>query len=110
MMRPAGDWRGRRLGDCEGVGGGGWGLSEESWRLQLMTPSALLLSTQDSALRTIPTQPGTFTLSQTNFYNGHTMPDLITTSRAMQNPTLASVGATNPGYLASLISAASDSV
>jgi hypothetical protein len=38
------------------------------------------------------------------------MPDLITTARAMQNPTLASVGATNPGYLASLISAASDVV
>jgi hypothetical protein len=38
------------------------------------------------------------------------MPDLITLARAAQNPTLAALAASNPGYLASLISAASDSV
>ena len=38
------------------------------------------------------------------------MPDLITISRAAQNPTLASLNATNPAYLASLVTAASDSI
>lgn len=38
------------------------------------------------------------------------LPDLITTSRATQHPTLASLNSTNPGYLASLITASSDSI
>ncbi|MDB5356540.1 MAG: hypothetical protein JWN24_2993 [Phycisphaerales bacterium] len=38
------------------------------------------------------------------------MPDLITPSRAAQNPTLASLSAANPGYLASLLTAASDAI
>jgi len=38
------------------------------------------------------------------------MPDLITIARAAQNPTLAALNAGNPGYLAFLISAASDAV
>ncbi|MDB5353601.1 MAG: hypothetical protein JWN24_54 [Phycisphaerales bacterium] len=38
------------------------------------------------------------------------MSDLITPSRAAQNPTLASLSASNPGYLASLITAASDAI
>jgi len=38
------------------------------------------------------------------------MPDLITIPRAAQNPTLASLSATNPAYLASLVTAASDSI
>jgi hypothetical protein len=38
------------------------------------------------------------------------MPDLITIARATQNPTLASLGATNPAYLASLVGAASETV
>jgi hypothetical protein len=38
------------------------------------------------------------------------MSDLITLSRAIQNPTLAALNAANPGYLASLITAASDAV
>ncbi|HWE02445.1 MAG TPA: hypothetical protein VG326_08535 [Tepidisphaeraceae bacterium] len=38
------------------------------------------------------------------------MPDLITISRACQNPTLMSLSASNPAYLASLVTAASDSV
>ena len=38
------------------------------------------------------------------------MPDLITLARAAQNPTLATLGASNPAYLASLITAASDAV
>src|SRR5437764_56659 len=38
------------------------------------------------------------------------MPDLITPARAAQNPTLASLSAANPAYLASLVTAASDAV
>ena len=38
------------------------------------------------------------------------LPDLITNSRAVQNATLASLNGTNPAYLASLITAASDAV
>ncbi|HET6251044.1 MAG TPA: hypothetical protein VFE47_25375 [Tepidisphaeraceae bacterium] len=38
------------------------------------------------------------------------MPDLITPSRAAQNPTLAALNSSNPAYLASLITAASDAV
>ena len=38
------------------------------------------------------------------------MPDLITNTRAIQNPTLATLNATNPAYLASLITAASSAV
>ena len=38
------------------------------------------------------------------------LPDLITTSRAMQNASLAALGGSNAGYLASLISAASDAI
>src|SRR5579864_6872546 len=38
------------------------------------------------------------------------LPDLITTSRATQNATLATLNSTNPSYLASLITAASDAV
>jgi hypothetical protein len=38
------------------------------------------------------------------------LPDLITTSRATQNAILAALNSTNPGYLASLITAASDVV
>jgi len=38
------------------------------------------------------------------------MPDLITIARAAQNPTLATLGAANPAYLASLVNAASDAV
>jgi hypothetical protein len=38
------------------------------------------------------------------------LPDLITSSRATQNTTLAALNSTNPAYLASLITAASDAV
>jgi hypothetical protein len=38
------------------------------------------------------------------------LPDLITTSRAMQNASLAALGGSNAGYLASLITAASDAI
>ena len=38
------------------------------------------------------------------------MPDLITPARAAQNPPLAALAASNPAYLASLITAASDAV
>jgi hypothetical protein len=38
------------------------------------------------------------------------MPDLITIPRATQNPALASLNATNPAYLASLVTAASEAV
>ena len=38
------------------------------------------------------------------------LPDLITNSRAIQNATLASLNSSNPSYLASLITAASDSI
>ncbi len=38
------------------------------------------------------------------------MPDLITNSRAIQSATLAALNASNPAYLASLITAASDAI
>ncbi|HSZ56651.1 MAG TPA: hypothetical protein VK797_13370, partial [Tepidisphaeraceae bacterium] len=38
------------------------------------------------------------------------LPDLITSSRATQNATLAALNTTNPAYLSSLITAASDAV
>lgn len=38
------------------------------------------------------------------------MPDLITNSRAIQNATLSALNSTNPTYLASLITAASDAI
>lgn len=38
------------------------------------------------------------------------LPDLITSSRAAQNATLASLNSSNPAYLSSLITAASDSI
>jgi hypothetical protein len=38
------------------------------------------------------------------------LPDLITNSRATQNATLATLNTSNPGYLASLVTAASDAI
>jgi hypothetical protein len=38
------------------------------------------------------------------------LPDLITSARAIQNPSLATLNVNNPSYLASLITAASDAV
>ena len=38
------------------------------------------------------------------------LPDLITTSRATQNASLGTLNSTNPGYLASLITTASDAI